>query len=77
MRESKAFVFNMDEDLATACGCPPRKEANHWADILGRRSSVCRSTYKSPNLVPYPSAHSKLSINDHAKYPLTSAPFLS
>src|SRR5688572_22695819 len=36
----------------------------HSADGLGVRTKVSRSTATSPNVGPYPSAHSKLSSSD-------------
>ena len=50
---------------------------NHLADFLGYLlRPFLKSTYTIPNRTVYPSDHSKLSINDHAKYPFTFTPIL-
>ena len=47
---------------------------NQWYDAFGVRTCVAKSTCTRPNRCEYPAAHSKLSSNDHWKYPRTSIP---
>ena len=49
---------------------------NRWYEGRGlRESPSARSTATSPNLGPYPSAHSQLSEIVQNRYPITGTPY--